>query len=43
MQVFGGNRKDYLESVNLLELIETPCSFIAVSLAWRASTAFTFY
>lgn len=28
MQVFGGNRKDYLESVNLLELIETPCSFI---------------
>lgn len=36
MQVFGGNRKDYLECVNLSELIETPCSFIATSLAQRA-------
>lgn len=43
MQVFGGNRKDYLESVNLFELIEAPCSFIAISLAQRAAAAFTFY
>lgn len=43
MQVFGGNRKDYLESVNLLQLIETPCSFIAFSLAERAPAALTLY
>lgn len=43
MQVFGGNKKDYLECVNLLELIETPCSVIAISLARRAPAAFPFY
>lgn len=42
-QLFGGNRKDYLESVKLLKLIETPCSFIAISLARRARAALTFY